>query len=635
MGISFKAQSDFRHRGAAPESSKRQVGVASSDAALNKLVKTMRDRAKHEQYGGRVASTSAAGAGSGSAIGNTQFGAVALDIDVDPLLEGMAYDTDDKFLFNIYRDIYNFDPIGGSFVDMFSTLPYSDYTFGGAKDALLEPYYETNERLKIGSMLPAITTDRMVTGAHVSSMLYNKQQKKFLDLMCHRYDHIDVYPLPFNNQDPILEWNVPEETRTVMQRDNDRIKRLREYIGSDLCAKIDGGEKIELDPLGTIWLPRRPYSTGGGQSVYRRILPVWLIEKNLYRGTLIESGRRQRGILHAQLGDGMEWEPSVEELQYVTDLLLAADADPIGAVIATRMGVQVNEFRQGGDFWKITDIWDTTTQYKLRALGASEALLSGDATFANGETGMMAFMESLAASRNDLTRRLFYEKIFPLVAVINGLAVNRSGNVVKKSGMMKGDAMDIMERMQDGSKLFIPTVHWTKKLRPESDQGQMEALRALTEMGVPVPIRAIAAAGGYSLDQMVGDQDENLAMQRKIYDYQKRNAELKKKYGPKEDGDEGGGSFSSAEPFGGVLGGQRRLSLKDRDFGHLSEMHEYGKTGKKKYLFDQRTANDRANNAIYKSVKNIDKQGANPLLSNAAVSRKASPREQRAMLRLY
>ena len=340
MGISFKAQSDFRHRGAAPESSKRQVGVASSDAALNKLVKTMRDRAKHEQYGGRVASTSAAGAGSGSAIGNTQFGAVALDIDVDPLLEGMAYDTDDKFLFNIYRDIYNFDPIGGSFVDMFSTLPYSDYTFGGAKDALLEPYYETNERLKIGSMLPAITTDRMVTGAHVSSMLYNKQQKKFLDLMCHRYDHIDVYPLPFNNQDPILEWNVPEETRTVMQRDNDRIKRLREYIGSDLCDKIDGGEKIELDPLGTIWLPRRPYSTGAGQSVYRRILPVWLIEKNLYRGTLIESGRRQRGILHAQLGDGMEWEPSVEELQYVTDLLLAADADPIGAVIATRMGVQ-------------------------------------------------------------------------------------------------------------------------------------------------------------------------------------------------------------------------------------------------------------------------------------------------------
>lgn len=635
MGISFQQQNNFVDRGPAPAASKRQVGVASGDVALNKLVKTMRDRSRQEMYPGRMSSQSADG--SGSAIGNTQFGSVALDIDVDPLLEGMAYDTDDKYLFNIYRDIYNFDPIGGSFVDMFSTLPYSDYTFGGAKDSLLEPYYETNERLKINSMLPAITTDRMVTGAHVSSMLYNKQQKKFLDLMCHRYDHIDVFPLPFNNQDPILEWNVPEDTRSVMQRDNDRVKRLREYIGSDLCAKIDGGDKIELDPLGTIWLPRRPYSTGPGQSVYKRILPVWLIEKNLYRGTLIESGRRQRGILHAQLGDGMEWEPSVDELQYVTDLLLAADADPIGAVIATRMGVTVNEFRQGGDFWKITDIWDTTTQYKLRALGASEALLSGDATFANGETGMMAFMESLAASRNDLTRRLFYEKIFPLVAVINGLAVNRSGNVVKKSGMMKGDAMDIMERMQDGSKLFIPTVHWSKKLRPESDQGQMEALRALTEMGVPVPIRAIAAAGGYSLDQMVGDQDENLAMQRKIYDYQRRNAELKKKFGPKEDdaGGEGGGSFSSADPFGGMLGGQRRRSLRDRDFGSLSEMYELGKTGKKKYLFDQLAANERANNTIYKAVKRIDRQGANPLSSNAAVARKASPREQRAMLRLY
>ena len=339
MAVRFRQQGDFSSRGApSPERKTASgLGVASGDAKINELVKSMRDRQRKEHYSDRVASTSSGGGG--SSAGNVQFGGVALDIDLDPLLEGMAYDTDDKFLFNIYRDIYNFDPIGGSYVDMFSTLPYSDYSFGGAKDAMLEPFYEVNERLKISSMLPSITTDRMVTSAHVSSMLYNKQQKKFLDLMCHRYDHIDVYPLPFNNQDPILEWNVPQETRDVMQRDNDRVRRIREYIGNDLCDKIDGGEKIELDPLGTIYLPRRPFSTGPGVSVYRRILPVWLIEKNLYRGTLIESGRRQRGILHAQLGDGMEWEPSVAEMQYITDLLLAADADPIGAVIATRMGV--------------------------------------------------------------------------------------------------------------------------------------------------------------------------------------------------------------------------------------------------------------------------------------------------------
>lgn len=644
MGVKFKSQSDFSDRGAASTKGKdatKSVGVAGTSELGASLLRAAKDGVK-ERAKMRAAETndsrklkSLSAGGGGSSAGNMQFGSVALDIDVDPLLEGMAYDTDDKHLFNVYRDIYNFDPICGSYVDMVSTLPYDEFSFGGAKDALLEPFYETCDRLRIGSMLPAITADRLVTGAHVSSMLYNKQKAQFLDLWCHRYDNIDVYPLPFNNQDPILELTIPQDMRNVMLRDSPRVKKLREYIGSDLCAKIDGGEKIELEPLGTIWLPRRPFTTGPGRSIFGRVLPVWLIEKNLYRGTLIESGRRQRGILHAQLGDGADWEASVEEMQYVTDLLLAADADPIGAVIATRLGVQINEFRQGGDFWKITDIWDTTTQYKLRALGASEALLSGDATFSNGEQGMMAFMESLAAQRNELTRRLFYEKLFPLVSIINGLAVSRSGNVIRKSGLMSGDAMDVLARVQDGSKLFIPSVHWAKKLRPTSDQGQMEALRAMTEMGVPIPLRAIAASAGYNLDQLMGDQDENLAMQRKMLDYQRRLAELKKNYGPKEEDDAGGGgggSFSSSN-LGGPLLGRKKLS--DRDFGSLGEAFERTATGKKKYIYNQRGAHDKANNAIYKSVKNLTANGQNRLASTSSVSATPERWETLANARMY
>lgn len=78
----------------------------------------------------------------------------------------------------------------------------------------------------------------------------------------------------------------------------------------------------------------------------------------------------------------------------------------------------------------------------------------------------------------------------------------------------------------------------------------MEALRALSELGVPVSLRAIAAAGGYNLDQVMADQDENLAMQRKLLDYKRRVAELNKMAGGDEaEGGGGGGSFSSAEPY--------------------------------------------------------------------------------------
>ena len=618
MGIEFNSQQDYRTFGLRKQDPK--IGATRRGLALTKDA--------------NMASHSAASSGN-----NMQFGSVALDIDIDPILEGMDYSTDDKALFNVYRDIYHFDPIGGSYVDMYSTLPYGEFSLGGAKDALLDPFYEVCERLRIGSMMPSITTDRMVTGAHVSSMLYNKQQKKFLDLMCHRYDDINVIPLPFNNQDPILEWSVPEETRTAMNHGSDRVKKLREYIGADLCKKIDSGEAIELDPLGTIYLPRRQFSSGKGISCFRRILPVWLIEKNLYRGTLIESGRRQRGILHAQLGDGSEWEASLDEMQYVTDLLLAADSDPIGAVIATRMGVSINEFRQGGDFWKITDIWDQTTQYKLRALGASEALLSGDATFANGETGLMAFMENLAASRNDLTRQLFYQKLFPLVSVINGLALTRNGNIVRKNDLGKGDMMDVMSRMHDGSKLFIPTVHWAKRLRPESDMGQMEALRALSELGVPVSLRAIAAAGGYNLDQVIADQDENLAMQRKMIDYKRRVAELNKFAGGDDaEGGGGGGSFSSAADGldfdSAVLGGMKRPGIAGRNWDHTAELFDTTVTGKKKHVFRQRVAQHKANEAIYKATRKLSMSGNNPLASTSSVTKVPCNWERSALNRI-
>jgi hypothetical protein len=154
-------------------------------------------------------------------------------------------------------------------------------------------------------------------------------------------------------------------------------------------------------------------------------------------------------------------------------------------------------------------------------------------------------------------------------------------------------------------------------------------------MGVPIPLRAIAASAGYNLDQLMGDQDENLAMQRKMLDYQRRLAELKKNYGPKEDDDAGGGgggSFSSSN-LGGPLLGRKKLS--DRDFGSLGEAFERTATGKKKYIYNQRGAQDKANNAIYKSVKNLTANGQNRLASTSSVSATPERWETLANARMY
>jgi hypothetical protein len=56
-------------------------------------------------------------------------------------------------------------------------------------------------------------------------------------------------------------------------------------------------------------------------------------------GTLLESIKRQRAIMHITVGD-VDWEPTEDDLDYVTELFTNADADPLGAVIATRAGIK-------------------------------------------------------------------------------------------------------------------------------------------------------------------------------------------------------------------------------------------------------------------------------------------------------
>lgn len=313
-------------------------------------------------------------------VPNASMSELPMGIDSDPLLDGMDYDLDDRACFNLYRDMYHHDPVAGCVVDLYSTLPFSEFTLSGGESRYLAPYQEVIERLSFRTIFPQITVDYLVTGSFLGSMLFNKREKTFEDLMTHRADNATIKPLPFVSQDPIIEMTVAEEIRETLRSDSPRIEALRKRLGNEFIDKLLN-DRMELDPLSTIYIPRKSFSFGSGTSFFKRILPLFLIEKNLYRGTLIESGKRQRGIMHIQMGDGDQWEATPEDLEAALELFQNADADPLGAIVATRLGVMIDELRQGGDFWKITDIWDQTTQFKMRALGVGDAFLSGDANY--------------------------------------------------------------------------------------------------------------------------------------------------------------------------------------------------------------------------------------------------------------
>lgn len=542
---------------------------------------------------------------------NTTLSSMPLAIDMAPLLTGFAPRQENEMFYRLYRDMYYYEPVCGSAADLMSMLPFSEFTLGGIQNPkILRKYSEVIERLSLKTMLPEVSLDYLVLGAHCSSLLYDSANKVFTDTMPYAIENLTVTTLPFYSQDPIIEVKFPAEVLKVLNRTGDRMDKVRHLVGDAVFQKIQQGT-LELDPLSTVYIPRKTFSTtDSGSSYFRRVLPLYLIEKNLYRGTLVESGRRQRGILHLTLGDGETWEPTVQDLEFMTELFMNADADPLGAIIATRQGVEVNEFRQGGDFWKVTDFTDTALSHKLRALGISEAFLSGDANWNTADTSLTVFLDMIRSYREMLTRKLFYDKLFPLISLLNGYTITSKGKIVERSDYMSTLSPEqALHALNDGSRLFIPTISWSKSLKAEGDSQYMEMLNTMSEKGVPIPMRIMAAAGGLNLENLIQQQDEDIDLRKKISDYQKRIQELV----PQEEaGDEEGvartlASLASESPMGrtksAVIAKGGRVPLLNRDFGNDSELKGTTKTGKHKLIINQKLANEKANRNIVKALR--------------------------------
>ena len=566
---------------------------------------------------------------------NVNVSSNPITLDLDPLLTGLTPQIENTYFHALYRDIYYQDPVAGSAVDLISTLPFSEFSLGGIADnKIASVFNETLERLNMRTLLPEISVDYLVLGSHTSSLLFNKESRRFTDIMPHAIENLTMECLPFYSQDPIITVKFSAQAKAILSKDTPRIKRIKERLGSSIVEKLQAGE-LELDPLSTLYIPRKTFSTTDlGTSYYRRILPIYLIEKNLFRGTLIESARRQRGIMHITLGDGDQWEPSIADMEFITDLFMNADSDPLGSIIATRMGVATEELRQGGDFWKVTDFSDSVLPHKLRALGISEGFLSGDANYSTADTSLTVFIETIRSFREMITRKIFYDKLFPLISMLNGYTLNAKGKVVIKEGLLEGlDPEDALAQMQDGSKLLIPTVTWAKQLKPEGDTAYLEMLSTMSEKGIPVPLRVMAAAGGLNLDELLRQQDDDLTLRKRVAEYKKNLDALNPK--PEEEG--GGGdeedvaeasaailALSSEDPTGSIRSAVQarggKISLLNRDFQGQGEITAKSKTGRTRMVHNQHRANEKINLSIVRAMKEAQTKG---MYSSSTTARKA------------
>ena len=543
---------------------------------------------------------------------NTQqtgyFGANAFTKTFDGILPEATEDT----LVPYYRDIYYFDAIGGSACDMLSTFPYSDWQLSGVDTSRAPIYEDALARLGMRTLINEITLHYLVEGDFIGTLSYDPESRNFHDIFVHDRAYCRVIPAPFYSMQSMIQASANGRLNQFMNTPHRYREMLLKSYPRQLLQKLSSGLH-DLNPLLTLHISRRTLADrlSGSSSYLRRLLPVYLLEKALYRGTLIEANRRQRSTAHITMGDE-DWTPSPEEIADTVAAFKTTELDPLGAFIGTRNGVTVTDIFPAGEGYKWQDVTESLTPIKLRSLSISEAFLAGDASFATAESAVATFMQNTSALRSYITHRTFTTKLFPLIALANGF--------YKPDAKIQDikNPSDILFDMTNHKGLDIPKLIWTKDLSGGDPSARLDLLDRMADKGFPIALRTIAAAAGQDVGMLLNDLKEDQAL---------RNALRKLAPTAMEDAYEAQAGANSAGAEGGDVGGEHdvwasvnkrtkaratrqissglgRIGMHNRIRAGAGdpEVHVLSRTGKRKAVANEQRHMRKQNEALVKAV---------------------------------
>jgi len=475
--------------------------------------------------GGSLPGSGSSGFGRASAGGQyniSRYNPVHDHLEIGSIVEDWM-PRDQAGMSQLWRLIYLRDAIVGPAVDLYSNLPYSECRLTGIEDpAILRVYQDTMERLDIVTMMPDLVREFLTIGRFCASLIFDGKTGTFTDWTVHDPDFLRIEPIPIRGFDPKIDLIASPALKNFLHSQDDRDIQVREQLPDHYFEQFEEQGTYKLNPLNTIFVPRRssPYDYVG-TSFLTRIVSFWALEKSLIESTVTNARRRTRAITHIKAGLDNIWEPTEEELEAISGLFIQADEDPVGAVVTTRTGVEATEVKAGADFWKLSDEWAFLTEGKMRALGISDAFLSGDATYNNMETALSVFMESLRTLRQYMDRRVFYEKIFATLARVHGFVKDDARTGGRSSRISPN--LDYRKAMKiPREDLLMPKIVWDKKLQPEGDMNFLEMLRTADEAGVPVTLKQWASGAGLNLEEMLEELTEDSEIRTKVSEWRKQ-----------------------------------------------------------------------------------------------------------------
>lgn len=439
----------------------------------------------------------------------------------------------------LFRQIYRYDSTAGAAIELFSFMPWGDFSVVGIDDPTIRHAYEDSfTNIGLVERLPWLTVDYLTIGKMCTHLLFNEREGLWSDMIQHNPDYIQVTPVPLINQDPILHFRAPQQLRNLARNLINGGYTVEDPTLMSVLHKITAQNMVQLNSENTFYLPRRLGTDDYlGTSIYSRILQLVLLESALMNANLINAYRRSGPIRTISPAGDAKYAP--EELDALALMFMEADEDPSGSTIVLKENVQIDTVDANGqNQWRAFDDWNTIQTAKLHALGFSESLISGEASYGTTDINLSVFLERVRNLRDLITRELVLRRICL--------------NLAKAMDFRKSTQAELSHRIRStkqvrNSDYIIPDINWNKSLSPVGNQSFLDALREAKDNGVPVSLRTWASACGVDFETEMSQLHQD-----------SRDRDEIKKHKPDDDSDSMFATMQQFSEFTDVAPGSKR-----------------------------------------------------------------------------
>lgn len=449
-------------------------------------------------------------------------------------------------LANIYwRVFYKLDPIIGTCVDLFSEMPWSDFSLSGEgvdgeiKEAL-ELMCETTQ---LRAFLPYFVREFMVIGEVAPHLFWDDDEGMWTHLALHNPDQLEVIHSPFlPNMEPIVEFKPEDRLRQILTSNNPMLRTVRETIPEEILTALVGGQNIPLSPINCTFIPRKlhPYDVRG-TSIISRMWRILMYEDSIFNASIAIARRAAAPLKVAKLGDRTTgWIPDPAQEQRLLELLVQAEVDP-AAWLVYHYGIEFDLVGTQERAWKIDQSAEFIERTKLLAMGISKSFLHGEVTYASAASGLTVFLQRLKALREFFESVWLYPKFFRPVAEMNKWVKPTQAELEHRVRTKRSRA-----ELRESNRFIVPKIEWDRPLDPNVDMAMINAVQALAGMGVTFSRTTMASLVNRDYETELGQRMREVKMEQ---DLLAKHPELQMALQPPSEGGAGGaGGVSPGMP---------------------------------------------------------------------------------------